>query len=77
MNVRNSSSQHSLKHGGGSPRTAAEEAPGGSWRLPSGQSLAEFALDSGLVAPRLLEPNGSPAARRGRPQCSPVPPQEG
>jgi hypothetical protein len=24
------------------------------WRLPSGQTLAEFALRSGLVAPRLL-----------------------
>ncbi len=24
------------------------------WRLPSGQTLAEFAMRSGLVAPRLL-----------------------
>ncbi len=30
------------------------------WRLPSGQSLAEFALDGGLIAPRLLRPRVFP-----------------
>ncbi len=29
------------------------------WRLPSGQSLAEFALRSGMVAPRLLLAGGT------------------
>jgi hypothetical protein len=36
------------------------------WRLPSGQTLAEFALRSGLVARRLLEPVRRSAARRSR-----------
>lgn len=31
------------------------------WRLPSGQSLAEFALDGGLIAPRLLRAGAFPA----------------
>ena len=36
------------------------------WRLPSGQPLAEFALNSGLLARRLMEPVRKGAARRGR-----------
>jgi hypothetical protein len=36
------------------------------WRLPSGQSLAESALDIGLLARRLIEPVRKGAARRGR-----------
>ncbi len=35
-------------------RDGRAEVDDGVWRLPSGQSLAEFAMRSGLVAPRLL-----------------------
>ncbi|HUA19888.1 MAG TPA: hypothetical protein VMB25_14155 [Bryobacteraceae bacterium] len=30
----------------------------GSWRLPSGQALAEFALQAGFLAPLLLKTGG-------------------
>jgi hypothetical protein len=36
------------------------------WRLPSGQTLAEFALRSGLLARRLMEPARESVARRDR-----------
>ena len=36
------------------------------WRLPSGQTLAEFALRSGLLALRLMEPARKSVARRDR-----------
>lgn len=35
----------------------------GSWRLPSGESLAEFALRFGFLAPRLLGPARSRSRR--------------
>jgi hypothetical protein len=38
-----------------------------SWRLPSGQALAEFALQSGFLAPLIL---GSPSIRRRKPAAS-------
>ena len=31
----------------------------GSWRLPSGKALAEFALQAGFLAPLLLKPDWS------------------
>jgi len=31
----------------------------GSWRLPSGKALAEFALQAGFLAPLLLQPERS------------------
>jgi hypothetical protein len=34
------------------------------WRLPSGQSLAEFALSAGLPAKGVLAPVRKPARRR-------------
>ncbi len=37
--------------------------PSARWRLPSGQPLAEFALRSGLLARRLLEPASKSAGR--------------
>jgi|SRR5579872_151595 len=40
-----------------------------SWRLPSGRDLAEFALQSGFLAPMMLE---RPKLKRGR--KTPVPP---
>jgi hypothetical protein len=47
---------------------AVKEAPGPAdeWRLPSGQSLAEFALESGLLARRLIAPRRKTAAGRSR-----------
>ena len=60
-----------------SPRTNPKQplglSPESNWRLPSGQSLAEFALRSGFVAPSLLRektfrlsqsPGGSPVGVR-------------
>lgn len=37
-----------------------------SWRLPSGQALAEFALESGFLAAELLQSGASPRRRSGR-----------
>jgi hypothetical protein len=47
---------------------AVKEAPEhpDEWRLPSGQSLAEFALESGLLARRLIAPRRKSAVGRGR-----------
>jgi len=53
--------------GAGSRVAAAESGPeAAQWRLPSGQTLAEFALRSGLLARRLMEPVRKSAARRDR-----------
>jgi hypothetical protein len=41
------------------PRSHAYDA----WQLPSGKRLAEFALDSGFLAPPLME-NNRPSGRR-------------
>jgi hypothetical protein len=38
--------------------------PSAEWRLPSGQSLAEFALASGLLAREASEPVRNSARRR-------------
>ena len=40
------------------PRVTANPNSGVSWRLPSGESLAEFALRFGFLAPPLLGPAG-------------------
>ncbi len=50
--------------GPGAAARREKEAP--RWRLPSGQTLAEFALRSGLLARRLMEPVRKSAARRDR-----------
>ena len=43
--------------GAGTRVAAAESGPQAPrWRLPSGQTLAEFALRSGLLARRLMQP---------------------
>jgi hypothetical protein len=47
-------------------RTAGGTLPPAEWRLPSGQSLAEFALASGLLARRLIEPRRKAAAGHDR-----------
>lgn len=46
------------KHQSSSPSASPEpaaQAP--AWELPGGQSLAEFAMRSGIVAPKLLNTN--------------------
>jgi hypothetical protein len=47
-------------------RTAGGTLPPAEWRLPSGRSLAEFAMDSGLLARRLIGPRRKGAASRDR-----------
>ncbi|MDP3000258.1 MAG: hypothetical protein Q8N47_22425 [Bryobacterales bacterium] len=37
------------------PRVPIEWLDGQSWRLPSGQALAEFALQAGFLAPLLMK----------------------
>lgn len=37
------------------PRVPIEWLDGQSWRLPSGKALAEFALQTGFVAPLLMK----------------------
>jgi hypothetical protein len=37
------------------PRVPIEWLDGQSWRLPSGQALAEFALQTGFLAPLLMK----------------------
>ena len=37
------------------PRVPIEWLDGRSWRLPSGQALAEFALQTGFLAPLLMK----------------------
>jgi len=38
------------------PRMPVEWLDAGSWRLPSGKALAEFALQAGFLAPLLFQP---------------------
>ncbi len=45
------------------PAVPIEWLGGGPWRLPSGKALAEFALQSGFLAPLAFNP-GRPAAGR-------------
>ncbi len=40
---------------------------GGSWRLPSGKALAEFALQAGFLAPLMFGTGGFPKNRQGKP----------
>lgn len=44
----------------------SEPQPPARWSLPSGQPLAEFALRSGLLARRLMEPARKSVGRRDR-----------
>lgn len=45
-------------------RMPLEWLDAGSWRLPSGQALAEFALQAGFVAPLLFRKAGPPRGLR-------------
>ena len=56
------------KPAGAGTRVAAAEsgAEAPRWRLPSGQTLADFALRSGLLARRLMQPARKSPARRDR-----------
>jgi hypothetical protein len=49
-------------------RMPVEWLDAGSWRLPSGKALAEFALQAGFLAPLLFQPQrfGSAMAACGR-----------
>lgn len=40
------------------PRMPVEWLDAGSWRLPSGKALAEFALQAGFLAPLLFRADG-------------------
>jgi hypothetical protein len=40
------------------PRMPVEWLDAGSWRLPSGKALAEFALQAGFLAPLLFKADG-------------------
>ena len=40
------------------PQMPVEWLDAGSWRLPSGQALAEFALQAGFLAPLLFRADG-------------------
>src|SRR3984885_15927750 len=40
------------------PRMPVEWLDSGSWRLPSGKALAEFALQAGFLAPLLFRTDG-------------------
>jgi hypothetical protein len=46
-------------------RMPLEWLDAGSWRLPSGKALAEFALQAGFLAPLLLRDEQSASLRRG------------
>lgn len=46
------------------PQMPVEWLDAGTWRLPSGQALAEFALRSGFVAPLLFRTPGVPRDAR-------------
>jgi len=48
-------------------RIPVEWLDAGSWRLPSGKALAEFALQAGFLAPLVFKPErfGSSVAPRG------------
>ncbi len=64
MNARRSSGQQPFPARG--ERSEADRSArdrDGSWRLPSGQSLAEFALRSGWIASRLLGPGAFPSVK--------------
>jgi hypothetical protein len=41
----------------------------GSWRLPSGKALAEFALQAGFLAPLLLKADRDNVARQPMPDA--------
>ncbi|HEY6392882.1 MAG TPA: hypothetical protein VIX89_16495 [Bryobacteraceae bacterium] len=52
-------------------RVPMEWLDAGSWRLPSGKALAEFALQAGFLAPLLLKADRENAA--GRPMLETLP----
>ena len=51
----------------GMPRMPVEWLDAGSWRLPSGKALAEFALQAGFLAPLLFRTKtvGKPSNETG------------
>jgi len=53
------------------PQMPVEWLDSGSWRLPSGKALAEFALQAGFLAPLLFRADGFPkSAPNGSPGMS-------
>jgi len=70
-------SQHGKSVGRRSPPTRIPQIPmvwmdPMSWRLPSGQALAEFALQAGFLAPLMLSsPLGMPAHKKRQQEAAP------
>jgi hypothetical protein len=52
-------------------RMPMEWLDAGSWRLPSGKALAEFALQAGFLAPLLLKADRDNVARQSMPDVLP------
>jgi hypothetical protein len=50
----------------GMPQMPVEWLDSGSWRLPSGKALAEFALQAGFLAPLLFRADRSGKSPHGR-----------
>jgi hypothetical protein len=48
------------------PHLPLEWMDSGTWRLPSGKAVAEFALQAGFLAPQLLQPERGLGRIRGR-----------
>ena len=48
------------------PHLPLEWMDSGTWRLPSGKAVAEFALQAGFLAPHLLQPERGVGRIRGR-----------
>ena len=48
------------------PHLPLEWMDSGTWRLPSGKAVAEFALQAGFLAPQLLLPERGVGRIRGR-----------
>lgn len=49
----------------GLPPMPVEWFDAGSWRLPSGKALAEFALQAGFLAPLLFQPERLTSTKAG------------
>ena len=47
------------------PSIPLEWMDSGTWRLPSGKAVAEFALQAGFLAPQLLQPERGLGRLRG------------
>ncbi len=63
LNLRGSTDR-SIADQLGMARLPVEWLDAGSWRLPSGKALAEFALQAGFLAPLLLKSDWSRGRKR-------------